>query len=234
MERRHATHSQRVTSFDMSEQLVSPILMLCAGGHSRVLLESISKELRSRIIGVIDPHLKVGSFIYKNEVLGDDSYALNTYRFDQVLLINGLGCAGSTVGRRRLFEKYKCAGFNFFSVIHARAYVSESAKLAEGVQVMAGALIQSGAIISDNTIVNTGSIIDHDCRIGSHVHVAPGATLSGGVYVGDGVHIGTGAKVIQGIKIDCDAVIAAGAVVVRDVKQGETVMGVPAKFRSDK
>ena len=48
-------------------------------------------------------------------------------------------------------------------------------------------------------------------QIGDFVHVAPHATLLGGVKVGEGSWIGT------------------GAVVLRDVPDGATVVGVPGR-----
>ncbi len=47
--------------------------------------------------------------------------------------------------------------------------------------------------------------------LGSHVHIGAGAKLIGGVHVGDGTRIG------------------ANAVVVHDVEDGTTVVGIPAK-----
>jgi acetyltransferase-like isoleucine patch superfamily enzyme len=49
------------------------------------------------------------------------------------------------------------------------------------------------------------------------------------VTVGEIAHIGTGARVIQGIMIGERAMIAAGAVVVRDVLPDVAVAGVPAR-----
>ena len=41
--------------------------------------------------------------------------------------------------------------------------------------------------------------------------------------------IGSGAIIMCGVKISDSAIIGAGAVVTRDVKEGETVAGVPAR-----
>lgn len=71
--------------------------------------------------------------------------------------------------------------------------------------------------------------MDHDCIIGSNVHVAPGVTLSGGVSIKDVAHIGTGATIVQGIKIGAHCVVGAGSVVIRDVNDSTSVVGVPAK-----
>jgi acetyltransferase-like isoleucine patch superfamily enzyme len=43
------------------------------------------------------------------------------------------------------------------------------------------------------------------------------------------VHVGAGATVRQGIYIGPDAIVGAGAVVVKDVVTRTTVVGVPAK-----
>ena len=44
-----------------------------------------------------------------------------------------------------------------------------------------------------------------------------------------GASIGSGAVVLGGIKIGAGALIGAGAVVTRDVPEGATAVGVPAR-----
>lgn len=161
-------------------------------------------------------------------IIGDDS-AVFDYSCDAVELVNGLGSVGDTRLRTDIFNKFKNWGYSFRSVIHPAAVVADTCVLGEGVQVMAGVIINVGTHIATDTIVNTGAVIDHDCMIGSHVHIAPGVTISGGVQVGDCSHIGTGATIIQGVTIGNRALIGAGAVVINDVADGQKVVGVPAK-----
>jgi len=52
------------------------------------------------------------------------------------------------------------------------------------------------------------------------------------VIVQDGVLIGTGAQVLQYLRIGASATVGAGAVVVKDVAAGCTVVGIPAKTRN--
>jgi len=49
------------------------------------------------------------------------------------------------------------------------------------------------------------------------------------VTVGEGSHIGIGATILQGVRIGTNAVVGAGAVVLRDVPDGDRVAGVPAR-----
>lgn len=78
--------------------------------------------------------------------------------------------------------------------------------------------------------INTGASIDHDNDIGDFVHIAPNATLCGHVTVGEGTFVGVGANVIPGVTIGKWCII--GAVVVEDVPDYCTAVGVPAKIIS--
>ena len=49
------------------------------------------------------------------------------------------------------------------------------------------------------------------------------------IHIGKNVWIGGGAIILPGVTVGDDAIIAAGAVVTRDVPPGATVAGVPAK-----
>lgn len=205
-----------------------PVILLGAGGHARVLIDTLLKNA-VQVVGATDLNAKLfGSSIFGVQIIGDDSI-LQNYPPTEVQLVNGLGLVSSAKNRRQLFEKYKEIGYSFVSVIHSSVILGIEVVLGEGVQIMAGAVIQPGAQVGANSIVNTRVSVDHDCQIGDHVHLAPGVTLSGGVHIGNGTHVGTGATVIQNIHIGSSALVGAGAVVVRPVADGAKVLGVPAK-----
>ena len=100
------------------------------------------------------------------------------------------------------------------------------------VEIGANTVISRGALgdtrIGDNTKIDDLVYIAHNCQIGSKVMIAGNATLCGGVKVADKVWIGAGAMVRQNIFIGEGAIIGMGAVVVKDVPPGATVMGSPA------
>lgn len=54
--------------------------------------------------------------------------------------------------------------------------------------------------------------------------------MAGHVEVGEGSHIGIGVSIIQGIKIGKWCTIGAGAVIIKDVPDGATVVGNPGKI----
>ncbi len=205
------------------------IILLGGGGHAKVLIDVIEDQDQYKIVGILDPLLKVGIEVSRIRVLGKDNMISELY--DGGVQYASICIAGVKDNRKRekLFEMLKNADFSLPSLIHTNTVVSGKARVSDAVQIMPGALINSNAVIGKNTIIDTGAIIEHDCRIGSHAHICPGVIVCGEVCVGDRVFIGAGTTIIQGIKIGDDSIVGAGSVVVKDVLNGTTVMGVPAK-----
>ena len=94
---------------------------------------------------------------------------------------------------------------------------------------MAGTVINSGTNIGKGCIINTCSSVDHDCLIGDFVHVSVGSHICGTVCIEAETWIGAGAIVSNNINIFRDCIIGAGAVVIDDINESGTYVGVPAK-----
>jgi sugar O-acyltransferase (sialic acid O-acetyltransferase NeuD family) len=205
-----------------------PVIVLGGGGHCRVLLDTLGL-LGKKVLGVCEKDVVgIGSIVNGVPVIGTDDEVLRFHRHD-VELVNGIGSVGSTGVRAALFKHFRSLGYRFSTVIHPTAIIASDVVVEEGAQIMAGAVIQTGCRIGFNSIINTRASIDHDCVIGADAHLAPGVVLSGNVNVCRGVHIGTGAIVIQGINICQNSIVGAGSAVLRDVAEGVTVFGVPAR-----
>ena len=105
-------------------------------------------------------------------------------------------------------------------------------------------------IIGDYTRIGLHNTIIGPVTIGSHVNLAQGITITalnhnfseadrrideqgittGQVVIGNDVWIGANAVVLPNVSIGCHSVVAAGAVVTKDVPDGCVVAGVPAKI----
>jgi len=201
--------------------------MIGAGGHARVLRESLGLsgiELSGYVATTSEPALPGVAWLGPDDALaGLDS--------GSVWLVNGVGSAGDPRARIRVWDEAKAAGFTFATVIDPRAIVHGSAELAEGAQVLTGAIIGTRVSVGADCIINTGAIVDHDVALADHVHVSPGAVIAGGVTVGRASHVGLGARVIQGVSIGSQSIVGAGAVVLHDIADGELAVGVPAVGR---
>jgi len=119
--------------------------------------------------------------------------------------------------------------FRLATVIHPTACISYSASISPGTVVCAGVIVNARARVGQGCILNTAATIDHDCVIEDGVHVSPGANLAGEVIVGECSWIGIGSAIREGVRIGNDVIVGAGAAVVTDVEDGDTVGGVPAR-----
>ena len=205
------------------------IILLGGGGHAKVLIDLINTSMQFEISGILDTQLEIGTKVLNVPVLGDDDLLSGLYSKGIKNVCIAIGSVKDNVRRRILFDKVKQMGLLVPYLLHPQAIiVSRNIHFSEGVQIMAGVNVQTGSLFKENTIINTGAIIEHDCSIGSHVHICSGVVISGGCTVGDGTFIGAGATVMQGINIGKCVTVAAGAVVVKDVPESSMVKGVPA------
>lgn len=142
-----------------------------------------------------------------------------------------LACIGGQYGQARAdySDRLLAAGLHAISCIHPAAFIGRTVSSGRGLQAMPRATISEMTIIGDWCILNTNCTIDHECQIGNGVHVMGGASIAGMVEIGDFATIGTNATVLPRLKIGRGALVGAGAVVTRDVADGVTVVGVPAR-----
>ena len=115
------------------------------------------------------------------------------------------------------------------AIVHPSAVVDASVQMSHGTVVFAGAVVQTGTRLGHHAIVNTSASVDHDSRIGDFVHLTPGVHLAGDVTVEEGGFLGVGACVVPGKRIGSWSSIGAGGVVIRDIPDAVTAVGVPAR-----
>ena len=102
-----------------------------------------------------------------------------------------------------------------------------------------GIEIHPGAKIGRRLFLDHGSgvVIGETASIGDDCTIYHGVTLGGTGKdsgkrhpdLGNGVMVGAGAKILGAIKIGNEVKIGANAVVLQDVEDGKTVVGVPAR-----
>jgi len=199
----------------------SPIAVIGAGGHAKVVLAT----LQARGFGVFavydDSPDKWGTEMMGVPVRGP------VERIAEDGILRAVLAIGDNATRCRLSVKLR--GIEWMTVVHPRAWVHSSVHLGGGTVVFAGAVIQPEARIGDHVIVNTAATIDHECVVGDYAHIAPGAHLAGRVEVGEGTFIGMGCNVIQCLRIGKWSTVGAGAVVTKRIPDHVTAVGVPAR-----
>lgn len=137
---------------------------------------------------------------------------------------------GKPLLRREMSEKLTGVGGNLCSIISPFARVGTiSVDIGIGVNIMTNAVITQNLSIGIGVLIHVHCSVHHDTVIGDFSELSPGCCVLGAASIGAFVSVGAGAIVLPGIKIEDHVVIGAGAVVTKDVKSGQTVIGIPAR-----
>lgn len=209
------------------------ILLIGAGEHAQVVADAILAETRAGrmvdLVGYVDDNgALTGTNLLGGRVLGVIADRRRVAHDAVVVAI------GDNEIRRRWFTACASESVVFGVVRHPSAVIAPDVAVGEGAMVLAGAVVNTGTVVGRNVILNTSSSVDHHSVIGDHVHIGPGAHLGGRVNVGEGTLIGIGAAIASGIRIGAGVVVGAGTVVIRDVADGQTVAGNPARIISSR
>lgn len=92
-------------------------------------------------------------------------------------------------------------------------------------QDQGGIYIEDGALIGHNVVIAT---LNHSMKASERANMIPKP-----VHIGKNAWIGSSSTILPGVSIGEGAVVAAGAVVSKDVAPFTVVGGVPAKYIKD-
>lgn len=131
--------------------------------------------------------------------------------------------------RKEAYETIKAKGGAFVNVIHPSANIFSSVKMGEGNFVGAFATISANVQLGNANIIQDHCNIGHDSTLGDFNHLFVNSILCGKNKIDEGVSIYTSSTIYPKLKIGHEAIVASGSVVVRNVKDSQSVAGNPAK-----
>lgn len=202
------------------------LAILGAGGHGRVVADAAALSGRWQEIVFYDDRWPQSLHSGVWPIVGN-ALQLFCDRLDGELIV----AIGDNRTRLEKSRELHLAGARLANVVHPRAVVSAHARFGAGVMVCAGAVVNVGAAVGDACIINSLAVIEHDCVLADGVHVSPGAALGGAVRVGLRSWVGIGACVRPLIDIGSDAIVGAGAVVVKPVADATVVVSPASAAR---
>lgn len=205
------------------------LIIIGAGDFGRELswlIERINMQSKNwNLIGFVDDAFQrqktVGGYPILGPVKMLEEYAHNVYEVCSI---------GTGRTRKKVVE---CVLKNTYvrpatALIDPAAIIGRNIQVEEGCVICAGSVLTVDVKISHHSIINLNCTVGHDTLTEPFCTVHPGTNLSGKVRIGSCTDIGTGTKVIQGISICSNCTLGAGSVVVRDIQEPGTYVGVPA------
>lgn len=126
--------------------------------------------------------------------------------------------------------------------------VLAGAKIGSDCNICSHCLIESDVVLGNRVTVKSGVQLWDGLRVGDDVFIGPNATFANDMFprskktpqkflqtvLEAGSSIGANATILPGITIGRNAMVAAGAVVIKDVPPGATVVGNPARVTDHK
>jgi acetyltransferase-like isoleucine patch superfamily enzyme len=152
-------------------------------------------------------------------------------------------------------DKLSAPGKNVVIEDGARLFFPENIEIGDDVYIGHDTILK--AYVDKKLIIGSGTWIGPQCfiyasggiTIGKNVGIGPGVKIMSSAHtsdpvpgpilhrpiifapvtLGDGCDIGAGSVILMGVRIGAYAQIGAGAVVTRDIPEGATAVGIPAK-----
>lgn len=199
------------------------LIIIGASGHGKVVADIAIKVNMWKSIAFLDDdgYIKTSMGL---EVIGKIADAF-TYKDESDFFV----AIGNNAIREKVQEKLISEGISVVKLIHPKAVIATEAEIGVGTAVMAGVVINSSCRVGKGCIINTSSSLDHDSVIEDYVHLSPGVNLAGKVTVGKGSWIGIGSAISNNINICTDCTVGAGGVVIKDITEPGTYVGIPVR-----
>lgn len=186
--------------------------------------ESEGYGTRFEIGGFIDDNLSaLDGYEHYPSILGRISdYVPETF--------DVFACSIGGNSRKECVESLQKRGGLFINLIHKTARIGTNVLIGSGNVIGAFTTIGADVKVGDFNLIQSYTVIGHDARIGNFNRIDTHVTCVGGIKICNGTTIHTSAVINHRVTVEDDAKVGACSFVIRRVKEGTTVFGVPARL----
>jgi len=208
------------------------IIIFGTGGFGREVLTTLNDcnkvSKKYKVVGFVDDDKSLwGKKIENLPVLG----GINWFSKKEAKNVQCVVTISDCGVRQKIVNKLEKFGVKFATIIHPTVIYSKSVTIDEGTIIQAGCIFTITTRIGKHVHINIDSTIGHDCEIGDYVTINPGSHINGNNIIEIGAFVGTGTVTKQDIHIGKWSVVGAGTVLINDVQNKSTYVGVPGKLK---
>lgn len=132
-------------------------------------------------------------------------------------------------GRKHCIDRLVNRGGEFINIIHKTARIGTNVKLGKGNLIGPFTTLGADSKVGNYNMIQSYTVIGHDAEIGDLNRIDTHVTCVGGIKIKNGTTIHTSAVINHKVVVEDNAKVGACSFVIRKVKAGDTVLGVPAK-----
>jgi sugar O-acyltransferase (sialic acid O-acetyltransferase NeuD family) len=200
------------------------LLLVGASGLAReVLAAGITG-----VVGILDDNIE----LHETEISGVPvlgSVVDAVQRPESVLI-----CLGPSQSRRNVVRRFRKFGLDddrYATYVARSARIGKTSDVGPGSILLENVVVTADVAIGRHVVVMPNCTITHDDVLEDFATLAAGVALGGSVNIREAAYLGMNASVRQGVTVGIEATIGMGAVVLNDVPDEQTWVGVPARQR---
>jgi len=209
-------------------KVMKKIVIIGAGGIGKEVTLIIDQINNFRptwnVIGFLDDNPKnLGKVLNGHRVIGNVEF-LNNLSSDIYVVV-----AIANYGIKKRIVMNLKGKYKFATLIHPRVLIHNFMTVGDGTIIYEGAILTTDIKIGEHVIICPKCGIGHDSVVKDYVSLLWNVNISGGDTIEEGVLMGSGSTIIQNLSIGRGSIIGAGCVVIKDIPEYSTAVGIPAK-----
>lgn len=197
------------------------------GKETALIVEDINEISQEwNLLGFIDDNKElIGKEINGYKVLGDREFLNNFDKEVYVVIAIADYCI-----KEELVKYLTNKNIQYATLIHPSVKINRTISIGKGCIIYQNVIMTVNINIGNHVIISPKCGIGHDSLIEDYVTVLWNVNISGSERIKQGVTLGSGCTIIQGLEIGRGSFVGAGAVVIRDIDESKTAVGVPTRY----
>ena len=208
-------------------------LIVLGGKFSAKITYRILKSYGNHKIIVFDESLDTKFFE------GDYDFVSSRTELKKKIMNGSRNCrfvfATSSMSAKKSWIKFfNIQRYQMLNIVSKDFVTNNSRSMGFGNLIWSDVTLDYDSEIGNLNFINNATRILHDSIVGSHNFFGPNVTLLGNSKIGDNCFLGANSIIDAGVIVGDNCVIGANSFVNKDLSDGLTVFGTPAKIFSNR